>query len=261
MSVMRVFILFIISFCCISSIFAQSPVPHKSQQILLVISEDWESLQGKLLLLEREGLEQDWKIADDIFTKPINIQLGKNGLAWGQGLYINSNSEGNIKKEGDGKSPAGIFELTHIFSYQYPSFELRMPFLLANSDLLCVDDMYSDYYNELVDTKDISQDKQDWNSYENMLRQDNLYEWGIVVAHNSPITGEGNGSCIFIHIQKGEGFPTAGCTSMPKEDLLKLIQVLDKDKFPILVQMPKEVLFQSSVFEQYIESEIKDFLK
>lgn len=233
---------FIIAISFIQITSAQSSIPDESQQMLLVVSDSWQSSKGKLFYLERSSSDDNWKSVSDIFSESIEVQLGKNGLAWGQGLHYNSASETNIKKEGDGKSPAGIFELTYIFGYQYPDFELKMPFLFANSDLLCIDDVKSNYYNQVIDTTSIF--KKDWTSYEDMLRQDNLYEWGIVVAHNSPVIGENNGSCIFLHIEKGKGSPTVGCTSMSKEDLLKIIQNLDEDKSPTLVQVPKEFFEQ-----------------
>jgi D-alanyl-D-alanine dipeptidase len=70
-----------------------------------------------------------------------------------------------------------------------------------------------------------------------MMRTDDLYKWGIVVAHN-PAAQPGAGSCIFLHIWKNSSAPTAGCTAMAEEDLVKLLRWLDPTARPILVQMP-----------------------
>ena len=73
-----------------------------------------------------------------------------------------------------------------------------------------------------------------------MKRNDGQYELGVVVAHNS-MGIKGQGSCIFLHVQKEEDAPTAGCTSMKLEDLKKITKWLDKDKNPILIQIPKSL--------------------
>jgi len=44
-------------------------------------------------------------------------ELGRAGLAWGLGLHGNPPFPGPIKREGDGRSPAGAFELSSAFGY------------------------------------------------------------------------------------------------------------------------------------------------
>jgi len=72
-----------------------------------------------------------------------------------------------------------------------------------------------------------------------MLRADNLYKWGVVVAHNSRAT-PGAGSCIFLHIWKDSRSATAGCTAMPEPDLVNLLRWLNPAARPVLVQMPQQ---------------------
>jgi len=49
----------------------------------------------------------------------------------------------------------------------------------------------------------------------------------------------GNGSCIFLHIWRGPGQGTAGCTAMPEEILLDTIHWLNsKAPNAVLVQLP-----------------------
>ena len=71
-----------------------------------------------------------------------------------------------------------------------------------------------------------------------MRRSDDLYKWGIVVEHNRTAM-PGAGSCIFLHVWKGPASPTAGCTAMPENELVKLLRWLDPAAHPILVQMPR----------------------
>jgi L,D-peptidoglycan transpeptidase YkuD (ErfK/YbiS/YcfS/YnhG family) len=70
-----------------------------------------------------------------------------------------------------------------------------------------------------------------------MLRNDDLYKWGLVVAHNAARMPRA-GSCIFLHIWKNSGSPTAGCTAMPERDLVNLLRWLKPGARPVLVQMP-----------------------
>ena len=71
-----------------------------------------------------------------------------------------------------------------------------------------------------------------------MFRDDNLYKWGVFVAHNAAAQPRA-GSCIFMHIWKNSSTATAGCTAMAERDLVELLRWLDPAAHPLLVQMPR----------------------
>jgi D-alanyl-D-alanine dipeptidase len=71
-----------------------------------------------------------------------------------------------------------------------------------------------------------------------MRRADDLYKWGIFVAHNSAAI-PGAGSCIFIHVWRNPSAATVGCTAMPEENLVQLLRWLDPASDPVLIQMPR----------------------
>ncbi len=192
-----------------------------SQQIVLVVADDFNTSNAKLELIEDTNI---------ILTTDVNI--GRNGLGWGIGekVLIQKKSD-PIKKEGDKKAPAGIFKLTDIFGYDYNS-NLKLPYLHTSKTLICVDDSKSNFYNQIIEKNGNEK------SFEYMKRNDQQYKYGVTVLHNKQGIGE-KGSCIFLHIQKGEKSATAGCTSMREEDLLKIINWLDKKKNPLLIQIPK----------------------
>ena len=133
-------------------------------------------------------------------------------------------------------SAADVFYLTKAFGYATQSMPgWKMPYLSLNSSIECVDDTSSKFYNQIVDRSTVSPD---WNSSEQMLRPDNLYHWGILVEHN-PTATPGAGSCIFMHIWRGPGQPTVGCTAMAQENLESLIGWLNPQSTPLLVQLPR----------------------
>ena len=195
-----------------------------AQQIILVVANDMNSSQAKL-----ECFEDGHKLFDTI-----NVNLGFNGLAWGLGAVEmpKKTAAGLMKKEGDKRAPAGIFSLTEAFGYSQRS-DTKLPYLHATKSLICVDDVNAANYNKIVTVQGNEK------SFEYMKRSDELYKYGVVVGHNMQAK-RGYGSCIFLHIQRDEKSPTLGCTSMKESDIKKIVQWLDKDKNPILIQIPKQ---------------------
>ncbi|MFK0380184.1 L,D-transpeptidase [Pandoraea sp. NPDC090278] len=209
-----------------------------ARQLVVITTADWNSLSGTLQRFERGEPRDKWAAV----APPFPIVVGKTGLAWGSGLItaeqLGADIGDPVKQEGDGKAPAGVFSLGTAFGYeaQLPAGS-RMPYLRLTSSIECVDDVKSRYYNRIVDRQHISEP--DWSSSEQMLRGDELYHWGVYVDHNSHPTRPGGGSCIFLHVWRGAGQGTAGCTAMPKKHIQQLIEWLDPAKSPLLVQMPR----------------------
>ena len=108
-----------------------------------------------------------------------------------------------------------------------------MPYLYASKELICVDDVNSPFYNQLIDMP-----KNEPASFEFMKREDAQYELGVVVAHNK-YAEKGRGSCIFMHVRKAKDASTSGCTSMSLDEIQKIVSWLDKSKEPLLIQIPK----------------------
>ncbi|MDQ4123674.1 MAG: L,D-transpeptidase family protein [Acidobacteriota bacterium] len=205
-----------------------------AKQMILVTTPDWNTINGKLELYERKNTKGKWrKIGDDV-----SIVVGRTGLAWGDGLHDNSknSSADPVKREGDGKSPAGVFKLTSIFGVAEKTDFIRMPYTRLVESTECVDDVKSGKYNTIVDRFKVG--FLDWNSSEKMLEVGEQYAWGVVVAHNSNPVKRGGGSCIFLHIWKDANTGTAGCTAMPRENLDTILRWLDEKKKPIFVQLP-----------------------
>lgn len=212
------------------------PNPTSSSlQLIVVTTTDWNRNIGKLKFFERKRFDDKWKSV----SEEIDVAIGKNGLAWGYGLHGNKLSEASVKKEGDGKSPAGVFNLSKVFGYANPDSVkfLKMPYFYSHSKCFCIDDTSSQFYNLIIDSNLVS--NADWNSSERMKLKNDLYKWGIIIENNSSPRIAGNGSCIFFHIWDIHNKQTTGCTVMAEDNLLNIIKWLDKSKNPILVQLPQ----------------------
>jgi L,D-peptidoglycan transpeptidase YkuD (ErfK/YbiS/YcfS/YnhG family) len=210
---------------------------NASCQLLLVFAPDWGSTVGQLQAYERRNSFDAWRPVGSV----IPVSLGRSGMAWGQGGHDLPEMPERVKREGDCCSPAGVFAITGLFGYAAPDSELalgaKLPYLCASKDLKAVDDPASIYYNLIVDQSTVAQP--DWASSEDMLRHDQRYVVGAVVAHNAQPPVPGAGSCIFLHVWESEATPTAGCTAMTLADMSQLAGWLDAAARPVLVQLPQ----------------------
>ncbi len=219
-----------------------SILSFSSEQIVLVVSQDFNSSMAQMEYFQGSTL---------VGTE-IEVNIGKNGLGWGLGViqFIQKTFE-PLKYEGDNKAPIGVFKLTSIFGYASEN-HYKMPYFHASKNLICVDDSDSPDYNNLIIANG------DEKSFEYMRRKDTQYKVGIVVEHNKNAQKR-RGSCIFIHVQKGDNKPTSGCTSMKEDEIIKLVNWLDKSKNPILIQIPKS--YAKEVLKLYPELKNSKLLK
>lgn len=224
---------FVILFLSVN-IFAQKTLLTNSLQAVVVTTKDWNAVQGKARFFERENTQAKWKPVGASFP----IVVGKNGLAWSEDIAnFLFEKPSAYKREGDGKSPAGIFDLISAFGSNKQSDYIKLPFTELVASTECVDDAKSANYNQIVDRYKIG--NFDWNSSEKMLAVGAQYDLGVFVAYNSNPVKPGNGSCIFLHIWKDAKSGTAGCTAMKRENIEMLLSWLDAKKNPVLIQMPE----------------------
>ena len=205
-------------------------VPEECQQLIVVRPDTVDGVSGRVWLLSRSPDLHPWKIAEG----PVPAVIGTRGVGWGRGEPALPNPGGYPdKREGDGRSPAGIFRLPGAFgTAAQPPVGVRMPWQECTATLRGVDDVKSKYYNQIVDEAAVP-DK-DWDSAEIMRRDDGAYEIGLLIDHNADHVA-GAGSCIFLHVWKGPGQGTAGCTALAREDVLKILAWLDPAREPRLV--------------------------
>lgn len=184
-----------------------------ARQVVLVVVDTERSTEGNLNFYTRNDSLSPWKLS----LTNIPVTVGKNGSAWGKGLQPDTWISGPLKKEGDGKAPRGVFYLGQAFGYGPVDTTIQRIYSELDEATLCVDDPNSHYYNQIISTHYVSPD---WKSAETMLRSDHLYKWGMQVNYNYEKRESNAGSCIFLHIWRKPGSPTAGCTAMSEENLL-----------------------------------------
>jgi zinc D-Ala-D-Ala dipeptidase len=226
---MKKIILLLLSTTCTS--LAQLEI---SEQLIIAVSLDWNTPTGSMYLLEKnDGV---WKQ----INIPWQVNFGDSGMAWGLGLQpVPAN--GRMKIERDHRTPAGIFELGDVFGYDsLPPAGIKLKYHQATKMVHCVDDTSSVFYNTLIDEREVNRDssgKLPWKSSEAMWMDSTDYKFTIQVKHN-PRGIPGAGSCLFLHLNRISAPLTLGCTAMDEDKMLFLIQWLDPQKHPLLMQLP-----------------------
>lgn len=213
---------------------SQPAAMRSSTQLIVVTTADWNAVHGTLQRYERTTPKKKWKAVGE----PIAVVVGKNGFGWSESDFARRRANDPVKHEGDGRSPAGLFNLRTTFGYalQQP-VGWRMPYIPLTPSVECVDDPRSKFYNRVVDRATVNVD---WSSSEHMLYTNGQYRWGIVVDHNTAPVTPGAGSCIFLHIWLGTGEGTVGCTAMAQPNVETLLAWLDPQKKPLLLQLPRQ---------------------
>ena len=136
--------------------------------------------------------------------------IGKNGLT-------------KFKKEGDGKTPKGIFKIEHLYfrkdRIKKPLTKLKCNEIKRNMGWC--DDVKNKKYNKLIKINKNC-------SHEKLFRKDKKYDLLIPIKYNFNKIIPGKGSCIFIHLTS-DYKPTAGCIALKKKDLLILLKLINKN--------------------------------
>ena len=149
---------------------------------------------------------------------PLLAVVGRNGFA-----------PAGKKREGDGRTPSGIFRLGLAFG-RPASLKTGLHYRQATDDDYWVDDPASPQYNQWVRGQPAAR------SWEKMRPSNGLYDAGIVVEYNTAPTVSGRGSAIFIHLWEGKGKKaTAGCVALRRDNLIALLRWLDAKANPVVV--------------------------
>lgn len=147
---------------------------------------------------------------------PWTARVGYNGVA-----------RPGKKREGDGKTPAGRFGFSFFFGV-HRKLAFAFPFRHAYTYDYWDDDPASARYNEWVNSR-----RHNPGASPEPMHQVPAYDYAAVIDYNTARV-PGLGSAIFLHV--GTGTATAGCVSLPRSRLIRVLRWLrsaDRPKIAI----------------------------
>ncbi|MEO7067706.1 MAG: hypothetical protein ABI114_12400 [Rhodanobacter sp.] len=208
---------------------------HNARQLVLVTTAGWDADHGELRTFKRDRF--GWHEV----ALPVSVTIGKAGAAWGLGLHP-AQVDGPIKREGDNRSPAGVFRIGEAFGYATQT-GTALPYRALSATDYCVDVSGAAQYNRIVDSHVVGADAVR-GSTEPMRRDlhfdgDQRYQLGFVIEHNTAAVPQG-GSCIFAHLWTSPTSTTTGCTAMAPTTMRSLLSWLRPKLHPVFVLLPRD---------------------
>jgi len=125
------------------------------------------------------------------------------------------------KREGDGGTPKGTFRPRRLWWRADRHYRPRslLPIRAIRPEDAWCEDPHSRHYNRPVR---LERDR----AGDRLLRDDHLYDFIIEIDHNTAPRIAGRGSAVFLHLARDNFSPTAGCVSMTKSAMLRLLRRL-----------------------------------
>ena len=128
------------------------------------------------------------------------------------------------KKEGDKKTPRGLFSIEHLYfrKDRIKKINTKIKSIPIKKNMgWCDDTRNLKKYNKLIKvSKKIKHEK--------MYRKESNYDLVIPIKYNFLKPKFKKGSAIFLHITKNYK-PTTGCIAISKNDFLILLRLIDKN--------------------------------
>lgn len=182
----------------------------------LILVKPYDVSYAKVILLEKKYESSDNPIWHQValFTG----RIGRNGVV-----------DADYKKEGDGKTPRGVYDLKQAFGIN--KIGLKYPYRVLDGTEYWVDDVLSKHYNTMQIVKE--GETPEFNSSEHLIDEKIAYQYAMVIDYNNPPVA-GKGSAIFLHVEKNK--PTAGCVAVSKENMIRILNWIDYGKTKILIK-------------------------
>ncbi|HEX7566450.1 MAG TPA: L,D-transpeptidase family protein [Bradyrhizobium sp.] len=122
------------------------------------------------------------------------------------------------KREGDGGTPKGTFRPRRLWwrADRHPRPLTFLPVRAIRPEDAWCEDPSSRHYNQPMRL-----DREQ--SGDRLRRDDHLYDFIVEIDHNSSPRISGRGSAVFLHLARENFSPTAGCVSMTKATMLRLL--------------------------------------
>jgi L,D-peptidoglycan transpeptidase YkuD (ErfK/YbiS/YcfS/YnhG family) len=123
------------------------------------------------------------------------------------------------KREGDGGTPRGTFRPLQLWwrADRHPQPQTYLPARpIQPEDAWCEDPADRRYNQPIRLIQGQPGDR--------LMRQDHLYDFIVEIDHNFSPRIAGRGSAVFLHLARPNFSPTAGCVSMTKSAMLRLLR-------------------------------------
>jgi L,D-peptidoglycan transpeptidase YkuD (ErfK/YbiS/YcfS/YnhG family) len=123
------------------------------------------------------------------------------------------------KREGDGGTPSGIYHPLKLWwrADRHPRPRTYLPVRpIRLEDAWCEDPQDRHYNQPIRLVRNQAGDR--------LTREDHLYDFIVEIDHNAAPRIAGRGSAVFLHLARTNFSPTAGCVSMTKSAMLRLLR-------------------------------------
>ena len=208
----------------IQAINTNDGLPDSISQLIVVYNNLPKDSSAFLFAIQKEN--NIWKMV----LSPVKAGIGRKGFA-GPGE----------KREGDLKSPTGLFRLGQLFCYDN-SVSTKMPFIQTTSSDKWIDDPGSPDYNRWVRGATSAK------SWENMKLTSNEYYYCMVIEYNFHPVVKGMGSAIFLHLSMGENPNSgAGCVIIRQEDMEGLLKWMNPELNPSILMGTEKMLLNGLI--------------
>ena len=206
------------------------------RQVIVATAADWNTHRATLQCYERDSSRHPWRAM--MGSQGVPVLLGREGVAWGRGVFQVPSNGVPMKREKDWRAPAGVFQLGALFGYApAPPSGARWPYIQVGPWDAYVDDPSNPFYNRHVRVR--PDQVPPWFEKQRMRLGDAAYKWMLEIRHNQSPPVPGGGSAIFFHVRRGPDKPSAGCTTMAVDALEWMIRWLHPEASPHYVLLPR----------------------
>ena len=135
---------------------------------------------------------------------------------------IGKNGKTTKKKEGDNKTPKGLYTLGPLYyrKDRLPKLSTKLKKIEIMKNFGWCDDVKSKFYNKPIKTNINVR-------HEKLYRNDKKYDLLIPIEYNSKKPKKNKGSAIFLHLTSNYK-KTQGCVAIKEKDMLILLNLINK---------------------------------
>jgi L,D-peptidoglycan transpeptidase YkuD (ErfK/YbiS/YcfS/YnhG family) len=201
---------------------------HRATRLIIVTVPGMTSVKATLHTFERKTpADAGWQRSGP----PETAVVGSNGIGWADNFSHLARKDEPIKREGDKRTPAGIFRVAGPFGFEASSLSGYTRLSRGNS--FCIEDPASRLYGKIVDKRIAASVKQS----EDMSADPSLKS-GMIVDYPAR-RGAKAGSCIFVHVWAGAEVGTKARIGMP-EDRVAVLQAWSSKGFTAIAIVTEE---------------------